>query len=274
MSHDKSLKALADSNRRLLFERLVQAPGYTHELVAWSGLTQPAVSQHLKVLLDAGLLKQLQQGRRTHYSVDSQTFSELNEYLQGLAGLLGSDASPASIDNKLLINRDVISKAAQQWSKAWPDIDANVYSVNMRLLLMGRHVERALKDTAEKYALQGSELLLLDVLQLSPGQSSTPTELQARLGVTKGAITKLMQGLEGRGLISRSISPSDRRVTHVHLTSNAHQVLVSMVEGHEYGPDHAAARRLPAPELAQLERLLCLYQGLIDAELQRRKSKI
>jgi len=269
MTYDKKLRALADGSRRALYDRVRRAPAYTATLVAELPLSQPAVSQHLKVLLEAGLVSQRVDGRRTLYSAREGALDELRDYLAG------SPSEPETQQGKVATDegRDAISLAALRWSNAWPGQDSNVYAVTQRLLMMGRYVERALKETAERHGLQGSELLLLDALNLTPEHSLTPSQLQSRLGLTKGAVTKLMSNLEGLGLLRRTGSKEDRRISHVALTSKAHETLANILNHHEYGADHAAAKRLQPERLAQLSQLLREYQGLMNEELLRRNSK-
>lgn len=274
MTYENQLKALADPSRRALYERLRRAPAHTVALTGELSLSQPAVSQHLKALREAGLVSQRSEGRRTLYFVIPDGLDELKGYLHDLDGACETAASsPAGPVESACLSElapDAIALAARQWGEAWPGLDPNIYAVTMRLLLMGRYVERALRETAERHGLQGSELLLLDVLNLAPGQTLTPSELQARLGITKGAITKLMYSLEGLGLIARSSSTSDRRVSHVTLTNKAHDTLATILNHHEYGADHAAAKRLPSARLAGLASLLQLYHGLMEEEISTR----
>ena len=266
MAYDQKLRAFADPSRRALYESLAQAPAYTAKLAEESGLSQPAVSQHLKVLLEAGLVSQQRDGRHTLYAARPGALDELVSYLKGLA------AAPTSPEQGLphALEADAIALAALRWGQEWPGQDPNVYAVTQRLLLMGRHVERSLRETADRHGLQGSELLLLDALKLTAEHSLTPTQLQVRLGLTKGAVTKLMNNLERLGLISRSVSQQDRRISHVALTPKAQDTLETILDHHEYGADHAAAKRLPAIGLAQLAHLLRHFHGLMEGELARR----
>lgn len=259
-AYEKILKALADSSRRELFELVVQAPAHTVALAQHLPLSQPAISQHLKVLLEAGLVEQQSQGRRTLYSAVPGAIGHLREYLARLTAGEPSSAPPVSLAD------DSIALASRQWAAAWPGQDANIYAVTMRLLLMGRGVERALKETAERHGLQGSELLLLDTLQLAPDGALTASKLQQRLGVSKGAVTKLVLALEARGLVIRTACARDRRVTFITLTQAAHQTLSGILDRHEYGADHAAAKRMGGPQLAQLAELLQQYHRLMAEE--------
>jgi len=62
-----ALFAFADPSRRAILDRLAEGERAVGELVAALGLSQPAVSQHLRVLLDAGLVSVRREGRRRIY---------------------------------------------------------------------------------------------------------------------------------------------------------------------------------------------------------------
>jgi DNA-binding transcriptional ArsR family regulator len=62
--------ALADPTRRAIFERLADRPRAVGELAKGLPVTRPAVSQHLKVLKDAGLVLDHRDGNRRIYQVD------------------------------------------------------------------------------------------------------------------------------------------------------------------------------------------------------------
>jgi len=65
---DSVFKTLADPTRRALFERLCREGEQTvHALTALAGVSQPAVSKHLRVLRTAGLVRERREGRETHY---------------------------------------------------------------------------------------------------------------------------------------------------------------------------------------------------------------
>jgi len=63
------LKALAHPLRLLLVHELASGPRCVHELVDASGAPQPLVSQHLRVLRDAGLVTTTRQAKEVHYSL-------------------------------------------------------------------------------------------------------------------------------------------------------------------------------------------------------------
>jgi DNA-binding transcriptional ArsR family regulator len=73
--------AIADPNRRHLLEELRRGPKTVNELAAGLPVSRPAVSQHLKVLLDAGLVHARPQGTRRVYAVSNAGFLKLNIWL-------------------------------------------------------------------------------------------------------------------------------------------------------------------------------------------------
>lgn len=66
-AHDDVFRALADPNRRAIFERLTRGELGVKELTADFDISQPAVSQHLAALSKAALVVPRRDGRRTYY---------------------------------------------------------------------------------------------------------------------------------------------------------------------------------------------------------------
>jgi DNA-binding transcriptional ArsR family regulator len=73
--------ALADPTRRRIFERLAAGPQAVGELARGLPVSRPAVSQHLKVLKDAGLVCDQAVGARRIYQVDREGLDALRAYL-------------------------------------------------------------------------------------------------------------------------------------------------------------------------------------------------
>jgi len=73
--------ALADPTRRLLFERLAKKALSVGELAAGVHVSRPAVSQHLKVLKDAGLVVDEADGTRRVYRVNPRGIEAMKRYL-------------------------------------------------------------------------------------------------------------------------------------------------------------------------------------------------
>ena len=79
---DSLLKALADPTRRTLFERVAAAPEITvGDLTEGSGVSQGAVSQHLKALRQAGLVSERPEGRKVFYRANPQGLKPMLEWM-------------------------------------------------------------------------------------------------------------------------------------------------------------------------------------------------
>ena len=77
-AHDVLFRTLADPTRRAIFERLCREGEQTvGALTARAGISQPAVSKHLGVLKQAGLVRDRQQGREIHYSAQLSALAPL-----------------------------------------------------------------------------------------------------------------------------------------------------------------------------------------------------
>ncbi|MBS0472672.1 MAG: winged helix-turn-helix transcriptional regulator [Proteobacteria bacterium] len=81
MAYGNALEALADPTRRKVFERLRQGPQAVGRLAAGMPVSRPAVSQHLKVLKEAGLVSEEQEGTRRIYRIDPDGLAKLRAWL-------------------------------------------------------------------------------------------------------------------------------------------------------------------------------------------------
>lgn len=86
-AHDVLFRTLADPTRRALFERLCREGETTvGALTAQSGVSQPAVSKHLGVLKQAGLVRDRHEGRQTHYSAQLAALEPLTDWTRRMTG--------------------------------------------------------------------------------------------------------------------------------------------------------------------------------------------
>jgi len=81
MAYASALTALADPTRRAVFERLRRGPVPVGVIAAGLPVSRPAVSQHLRVLKDAGLVRDEAVGTRRLYAVDPRGVAELRAWL-------------------------------------------------------------------------------------------------------------------------------------------------------------------------------------------------
>lgn len=86
-AQDMLFRTLADPTRRALFERLCRDGDLTvGALTAQAGVSQPAVSKHLRVLKEAGLVRDRHEGRQTHYSAQLDALAPLADWTSLMTG--------------------------------------------------------------------------------------------------------------------------------------------------------------------------------------------
>jgi DNA-binding transcriptional ArsR family regulator len=79
---DLLFRALADPTRRAIFERLMHDGEQTvGSLTAHARVSQPAVSKHLALLRDAGLVRDRPEGRNVHYRAEPKALAPLVDWL-------------------------------------------------------------------------------------------------------------------------------------------------------------------------------------------------
>ena len=76
---DKVLKALGEPKRFLLLQLMAKRGYCVQALAKQSQLSEPAVSQHLKVLREAGLVYGMKRGYYTHYCLDKEALARANQ---------------------------------------------------------------------------------------------------------------------------------------------------------------------------------------------------
>jgi len=80
-TQDAIFRALADPSRRAIFERLTHGEAAVKDLTARFDISQPAVSQHLAALRDAGLVRARREGRLVYYEVEPRGLSPLVDWI-------------------------------------------------------------------------------------------------------------------------------------------------------------------------------------------------
>ena len=86
MNANGTLDALGDPTRRQIFESLRSGPRSVGELAAGLPVSRPAVSQHLRVLKEAGLVSDRKDGTRRLYRVDPAGLAGLRDYFDRFWG--------------------------------------------------------------------------------------------------------------------------------------------------------------------------------------------
>lgn len=99
MPYDTALVALADPTRRAIFERVRRTPRTVGELARLTRISQPGVSQHLKVLREAQLVTHEQDGTRRLYRADRRGLEALRRWVESywddvLTAFAAADPAP------------------------------------------------------------------------------------------------------------------------------------------------------------------------------------
>jgi DNA-binding transcriptional ArsR family regulator len=81
VAENKIFHALADPSRRAIFESLTRGETAVRDLTACFEISQPAISQHLAALKDAGLVKGRREGRRVYYRVEPRGMKPLIDWI-------------------------------------------------------------------------------------------------------------------------------------------------------------------------------------------------
>jgi DNA-binding transcriptional ArsR family regulator len=82
MAYDSVMNALGDPTRRAVYERLRTGPRSVGEIAAGVPVSRPAVSQHLRVLKEAGLVQERREGTRRIYELSPRGLAELRAYFE------------------------------------------------------------------------------------------------------------------------------------------------------------------------------------------------
>lgn len=84
MAYDNVLVALADPTRREIYRRLRRGDRTVGELAALTRISQPAASQHLRVLRAAKLVTERRDGTRRYYRASTAGLGELRAFIEAL----------------------------------------------------------------------------------------------------------------------------------------------------------------------------------------------
>src|ERR687896_94184 len=82
MGYQTTLTILADPTRRELVERLRGGPTPVGRLAKGLPISRPAVSKHLRLMKEAGVVRMSEEGTRNFYELDLQTLDEVLSYLE------------------------------------------------------------------------------------------------------------------------------------------------------------------------------------------------
>ncbi|MEV4813020.1 MarR family winged helix-turn-helix transcriptional regulator [Micromonospora avicenniae] len=160
---------------------------------------------------------------------------------------------------------DRIAEIVGQWRRERPDLDASPLLIIGRIQQLAETLDAALRPTFAAADLGNGEFDVLAALRRE-GEPFTLTagQLSRRMLVTTGAVTKRVDRLIARGLVSRSVSAADARGRVVGLTPAGVTLTDQLIEKH-LANEEAMLRGLADRDRRALEQLLATLARTVTA---------
>lgn len=262
------LSALSDPTRRGLFELLVQRARSVGELAQCVPVTRSAVSQHLKVLKEAGLVGETKAGQQNIYAASEQAqglLACLGRYAQDLCNQLTGGTSAAldagipQVAAPTATEKEVDEPGdltGVNWAVISDEVAPDVVRLVARMFIMGNRLDKLFTRTAAGHGLNTGEAMILGTLRrLGDEQLCTPTQLGKSSLISLPGIAKRLNRLEHLGLVERVVDELDRRSVKVRLTPTGQQVFLA-ISHEQFTHNYAAFFRLPSAQRSQLDETL------------------
>ncbi|WP_460545427.1 MarR family winged helix-turn-helix transcriptional regulator [Glycomyces halotolerans] len=161
------------------------------------------------------------------------------------------------------MDADAVSEMVAQWQRERPDLDPSPMLVVGRLYRVTEALDRHLRPPFAEAGLGNGDFNVLTALRRSgEPYSLTPGELSRTILVTTGAITKRVDRLEAKGLVTRSVVEEDARGRRIALTDTGRALVDDLIGKHLENQRRLIAG-LGDEEQAQLAKLL----GTLSATL-------
>ena len=283
MVNSQIFDALGNSVRNTILECLARKPQSVGDIAAVMPVTRSAVSQHLKILKDSGLIHKAKCGRRNIYAVIPSSLEAISDYvayirhLGSRRGALPSDlprsretgARPMPLSRVQIADepRDDLDDASEIWAKFSPSLDPKTIAIVSRLLLVARIMGELLSRAAKRHGLRSGEAMILGTLRrLGEPFQATPTELSKVSIVAPPGVAKRLDRLQRLGLISRIGNPADGRSHRVRLTAKGCRV-ADEIAIQNIGRNYASIVELPEHEKEQLAKTLRYIRRHLQREL-------
>jgi DNA-binding MarR family transcriptional regulator len=269
--------ALGSAIRHGLFRLLVHKPCSVGEIAAAMPVTRSAVSQHLKILKDAGLIRETRIGRRNLYAALPTSLQALSDHVNHLRrpgasaevvrGMLARGGAERAVQAPADEVHDNIDAASENLAKFSPLVDPETIAIVSRLLLVARIIGALLARVAAEHGLSSGEAMILGTLRrLGEPFQATPTELSKVSIVAPPGVAKRLDRLEKLKLVARVSNPTDRRSHRVQLTAKGCKV-ADAITSENLERNCRAILHLPRRDKEQLTRTLRYIRTQLEGEL-------
>ncbi|MFC6354993.1 MarR family winged helix-turn-helix transcriptional regulator [Luethyella okanaganae] len=152
---------------------------------------------------------------------------------------------------------DRVAQIMAEWARERPDLDVAPQGVIGRLHRLANHLREDLDAVYRRFDLSEGEFDVLATLRRAGAPfERTPGELTASTMVTTGAMTKRLDRLERRGLVTRRRSEADGRGRVIALTSSGRGLIDEAFTAHIANEHRLVDEALPTGQAAALEQLL------------------
>jgi DNA-binding MarR family transcriptional regulator len=153
-------------------------------------------------------------------------------------------------------SEDLVDEVVAGFASERPDLDAVAIETACRLIYAGRKMEQRAVTVLKPFGLNYTDLDVMGTLRRSgPTYELSPADLIRSAMITSGAMTVCLNRLERAGMISRRVSPDDRRVRIIRLTPKGRQ-LIDKVLTARFGDAKEILSHLSGKEIASLNTLL------------------
>lgn len=158
---------------------------------------------------------------------------------------------------------DRVAAAVESWRHLRPDLDAEPALVVERILVLAEVLQQRLRGPLDAAGVGRGDLDVLVTLRQAGTGPLQPGDLARHLGVTTGAITKRLDRLVARGLVTRRVGAEDARTRTVTLTDSGARLTDAVVEEDLAGQEAVLGAVGPA-QRALLDHLLAQLLGSLQ----------
>ena len=148
---------------------------------------------------------------------------------------------------------DAIDVILGQWRQERPDLDLSALGVFGRIMRLSAVLTTVMEQWCEAHGMRTGEFDVLTSLRREG--PAMPSDLADALMMSRSGMTKRLDGLEGAGLVERTLDPADRRSFAVALTEEGRRLIDTALTEHAANMQRLAAG-LSAKDRTALEKAL------------------